>query len=137
MSVRLRLIQSFSERTDCAFDPIGVVRQFHLTVEFCGQIPLDQSGAEPRALGRQNGGPLPLAPAQAKLVILRMRRQGPGDLDIPLVVRQRAIFGGVRPEFMQGQSKGQRRLYAKSDFRAFLPESGSDRAARKVQECRR
>jgi hypothetical protein len=31
--VRLRLIQSFSERTDCAFDPIGVVRQFHLTVD--------------------------------------------------------------------------------------------------------
>ena len=41
-SVRLRLVQSFSGCIDRAFDPIGMVLQFHLTFEFCGQIPLDQ-----------------------------------------------------------------------------------------------
>jgi len=37
--------QSFRGRTDRAFHPIEWVLQFHLTVEFCGQIPLDQSSA--------------------------------------------------------------------------------------------
>jgi hypothetical protein len=94
--------QSFRGRTDRAFHPIGWVLQFHLTVEFCGQIPLDQSGAKPRTPGRQNGRPVPLAPAQAKLTTLSLGCQGPGDFDIPLIVRQRAIFRRIGPEFMQG-----------------------------------
>src|SRR5216684_621185 len=113
--------QSFRGRTDRAFHPIGWVLQFHLTVEFCGQIPLDQSSAKPRTPGRQNWRPVPLAPAQAKLTTLSLGCQGPGDFDIPLIVRQRAIFGRIGPEFMQGQSKGQRRLRTKTDLRAFRP----------------
>ena len=42
-----------------------------------------------------------------------MRRHGPRDFDIPLIVRQRPIFGCVGPEFVQGQSEGKRRLRTK------------------------
>jgi hypothetical protein len=135
VSVRVRLIQSFSERTDCAFDPIGVVRQFHLTVEFCGQIPLDQSGAEPHALGRQNGGALPLAPAQAKLVILRMRRQGPGDHARRGRNRIRAkgpeVTLGVKPALAFGLALHELGTNA-AKYGALSNAEGC-----KVQECRR
>src|SRR5260370_11679047 len=47
--------------------------------------------------------------------------QGQGDFYISLIVRQGAIFGRVGPEFMYGQSKGQRRPCTKTDFRAFCP----------------
>src|SRR5260370_9996365 len=78
--------QSFRGRTDRAFHPIGWVLQFHLTVEFCGQIPLDQSSAKPRTPGRQNGRPVPLAPTPAKLTALSRGGQGPAAFYIPLPV---------------------------------------------------
>jgi hypothetical protein len=102
--VSLSQSEPFSSRADRAFDPIGLVLQFHLTFEFCGQILLDQLSAKPCMAGRRYGGPVPLAPTQAKLPALWVGRQGPDDFDMPLIVRQRTIFDRVSAEFIQGQS---------------------------------
>jgi hypothetical protein len=88
-SVYLRLGQSQSVRgrIDRAFEPIGVVLQFHLAFELCGQVPFDQPGAEASAAGRRNGRPIPLAPMQPKLLTSWIGCQGPGDFDVSFVVR--------------------------------------------------